>query len=135
MSLKNKVEVKIGGKIYKLVGVDSDEYIQRIGLYVDKKMNEVQRVNTNLSTSMAAVLTALNVADDYVRSKENAQNLERELEETRNRVKQLTAQTENLIVERERLSKQKTDLQLELAKREAELREVRNSLAQVKAIL
>lgn len=131
MSQKNKVEVRIGGKIYKLVGVDPDEYIQKIGLYVDKKMNEVQRVNTNLSTSMAAVLTALNVADDYVKSKESGLSLERELEETRNRVKQLTAQTENLIVERERLSKQKTDLQLELAKREAELREVRNNLAKV----
>ncbi|MDD4493372.1 MAG: cell division protein ZapA [Eubacteriales bacterium] len=131
MSQKNKVEVRIGGKIYKLVGVDPDEYIQKIGLYVDKKMNEVQRVNTNLSTSMAAVLTALNVADDFIKSKENGQALERELEEKRNKVKQLTAQTENLIVERERLSKQKTDLQLELAKREAELREVRNNLAKV----
>ena len=34
MSQRNKVEVRIAGKDYKLVGVDSDEHIQKIGLYV-----------------------------------------------------------------------------------------------------
>ncbi len=128
MSQRNKVEVRIAGKDYKLVGVDSDEHIQKIGLYVDRKMNEVLRSNIKLSTSMAAVLTALNIADDYSKLKESDDGLRKELEDLRRKFKELSAQTESLIVERERNAKQKSDLQIELAKREAELKEVRSSL-------
>ena len=128
MSQRNKVEVRIAGKDYKLVGVDSDEHIQKIGLYVDRKMNEVLRANVKLSTSMAAVLTALNIADDYSKLKESDDELRKELEDLRRKFKELSAQTESLIVERERNAKQKSDLQIELAKREAELKEVRSSL-------
>lgn len=128
MSQRNKVEVRIAGKDYRLVGVDSDEHIQKIGLYVDKKMNEVLRANVKLSTSMAAVLTALNIADDYSKIKDSEEALRKELEDLRRKFKELSSQTESLIVERERNAKQRSDLQIELAKREAELHEVRNSI-------
>ena len=37
MTVKNKVYVRIAGKDYTLMGVESDEYIQKIGMYIDKK--------------------------------------------------------------------------------------------------
>jgi len=62
MAEKNKVEVRIAGKDYTLVGCESEEYIQKVALYIDKKMTEIMRMNNKLSTSMASVLTAVNVA-------------------------------------------------------------------------
>lgn len=125
---KNKVEIRIAGKDYTVVGVESEEYIQRVGLYIDRKMNEIIKVNNKLSTSMAAVLTAINVADDYFKNHESEVNLKKEL-------KKLTEDHESLKNEKRRLSEENsalggmnTSLQLELAKREAELREVRNSI-------
>ena len=47
MAEKNRVEVRIAGKDYILVGSDTDEYIQKIALYVDKKMNEIIRQTIN----------------------------------------------------------------------------------------
>jgi cell division protein ZapA len=37
MTPKNKVNVRIAGKDYTLVGTESDEYIQKVGLYIDKR--------------------------------------------------------------------------------------------------
>ncbi|MDD4188958.1 MAG: cell division protein ZapA [Eubacteriales bacterium] len=125
---RNKVEIRIAGKDYKLVGVDSDEYMQRIGLYVDKKMNEILKRSNNLSTSMAAVLTSLNIAEEYMRTRDSEEVLRKEYEEAKKRERELRDSIDNLESEKEKLTKQKTDLQLELAKREAELAEVRSTL-------
>jgi cell division protein ZapA len=125
---KNKVQVRIAGKDYALVGVESDEYIQKVGLYIDKKMNEVMRNNNKLSTSLAAVLTAVNVADDYFKIYESEANFKKQLSEALNELKTLREEKKRLLDENEQMNKKATELQLELAKREAELREVRNSL-------
>jgi len=128
VAVKNKVEVKIAGKDYTLVGAESDEYIQKVGLYIDRKMNEILRVNSTLSTSMAAVLTAVNVADDFFKSHEEEGNLRRELKRTSEEVVSLKEEKRRLIEENSTLGNKNTNLQLDLAKREAELREVRNSI-------
>ncbi|NTV88776.1 MAG: cell division protein ZapA [Clostridiales bacterium] len=128
MSLKNKVEVKIAGKDYTIVGTESEEYIQRVGLYVDRKMIEIMRGNNKLSTSMAAVLTAMNVADDFFKAHESEVLLKRELKKLHEDFEQLREEKARLTEENSHLKAGSSSLQLELAKREAELREVRNTL-------
>jgi len=134
VTVKNKVEVRIGGKDYTLVGVESEEYIQKVGLYIDRKMNEITRMNNKLSTSLAAVLTAINVADDYFKSQESESLLKRELKQAHDELEKLKAENKRMIEENTRLANQNTNLQLQLAKREAELSEVRNSLEKVSKI-
>jgi len=125
---KNKVEVKIAGKDYTIVGTESEEYIQRVGLYIDRKMNEVMRTNNKLSTSMAAVLTAMNVADDYFKCHESESTLKKELKKLHDELSELKDERKRVTEENSVISNKNSNLQLELAKREAELREVRNSL-------
>ncbi|AEV70441.1 hypothetical protein Clocl_4005 [Acetivibrio clariflavus DSM 19732] len=125
---KNKVEVRIAGKDYILVGDESEEYIQKIALYMDKKINEIMRLNNKLSTSMASVLSAINVADDYFKACENVVNLSKELKEAKEEIERLKEENRRLLNENAIVSNKNTNLQLELAKREAELNEVRNSL-------
>lgn len=128
MTGKNKVYVRIAGKDYTLVGVESDEYIQRIAMYIDKKMVEIMKSNSKLSTSMAAVLTAINVADDYVKSHENELSLKKELKHALEQIEKIREENVRLFNENAALTDKGTYLQLELAKREAELHEVRNSI-------
>jgi cell division protein ZapA len=128
MTGKNKVYVRIAGKDYTLVGVESDEYIQRIAMYIDKKMLEIMKVNSKLSTSMAAVLTAINVADDYVKTHESEFHLKKELKHSLEEIEKIREENRRLINENAALSGKGTNLQLELAKREAELNEVRSSM-------
>ena len=130
MAEKTKVDVIIAGKPYTIIGYESDEYIQRIGLYVDKKMGEISKGNGKLSTSGVAVLAALNVADDYFKAHENELNFKKEIVTAKLETEKLLE--ENLMLEdkyKELLDKH-GKLQIEIAKREAELSEVRNSLGQ-----
>ena len=69
MPAKNRVEVKILGQEYKLVSDDTREYMQSLANYVDDRMLEIAESNKKLSTAMTAVLTALNIADDYYKLK------------------------------------------------------------------
>ena len=128
LTVKNKVEVRIAGKDYTLVGIESDEYIQKVALYIDKKMNEILKVNNKLSTSMAAVLTAINVADDFFKAHENEVSVKKELKKAQEELEALREEKRRLSEENGSLNSKSTNLQLELAKREAELREVRNSM-------
>jgi cell division protein ZapA len=128
---KNKVEVRIAGKDYTLMGAESEEYMQKVALYIDKKMNEVTRLNSKLSTSMASVLSAINVADDYFKAYESTLKLNKELKAAKDEVERLTEENRRLTNENAIVSNKNTNLQLELAKREAELNEVRNSLDKI----
>ncbi|TYQ16811.1 UNVERIFIED_CONTAM: cell division protein ZapA [Acetivibrio alkalicellulosi] len=128
MTDKNKVSVRIAGKDYTLVGVEAEEYIQKIALYIDKKLNTIIRLNSKLSTSMASVLTAINVADDFFKARETAELLDMELKDAKKEIEKLKKENTNLANENAVLENKNTNFQLQLAKREAELNEVRNSL-------
>ncbi|NMB34126.1 MAG: cell division protein ZapA [Clostridium sp.] len=127
---KNKIGVRIAGKDYTLVGTESDEYMQRVALHIDKKMNAVMKANNKLSTSMASVLTAINVADDYFKVCDNMTGLNNELENLKKELEFLKQDNERLSNENAVIGNKNTNYQLELAKREAELKEVRNALEQ-----
>lgn len=128
MSLKNKVEVRIGGKDYTLVGVESDDYIHRVALYIDRKMHEITKGNSKLSTSMAAVLTAINVADDYFKAHENETYLTVEYKKAQLEIDRLKEINKSISSENNAFTTANAKLQLELAKREAELHEVRSNI-------
>lgn len=127
-SIKNKVNVRIGGNDYTLVGVECEEHIQRVAMYIDKKMNQVTRSNNRLSTSMAAVLCAINIGDDFCSLKDQAAELDKIINEANEELEVLRADVGRLNAEKLLLEKRNTNLQVELARREAELSEVRNTL-------
>ncbi len=78
---KKKVSFKIGGVEYTITGYETEEYMRSVASYVDKKMEEVRQRCFSLDTSMLAVLTAVNIADEtmelYDRIEELEENQER----------------------------------------------------------
>ena len=75
---KIKTVVKIAGKEYTIVGSESEEYIHRVAIYVDKKMNEIGQ-HINLSTLMQAVLTAINLADVCLKQQDEITQLKADI--------------------------------------------------------
>ena len=126
MTERNKVTLRIAGKDYKIMGSESDEYMQRIGLYIDRKLNEITRSSVKLNTAMASILAAINVADDYFKAREAETYYKDELIKIKRQTEEMRRNDEQLRNELEKLKRQNTELQLSLAKREAELSEVRN---------
>lgn len=58
------VTVKINGIEYNLKGEANDEYLKHVAEYVEGKLKDITNKNAKLSTSAAAVLTAINVVDE-----------------------------------------------------------------------
>jgi cell division protein ZapA len=75
---KTRTVVKICGKEYTMAGFESEEYIHRVAIYVDRKMSELKNQYVNLNPSTLAVLTALNVADDLLKLQDQMEALTRE---------------------------------------------------------
>ena len=129
MAERNKVTVKIAGNEYVLCGNESPEYIQRIALMVDRKLRDITRKNHLLSTSMASVLTAVNMADELVKAKDAYNKSEFELKELKKKLQELREDVYRYKQENEKLKEIQSQLQIELTKRETELKEVRKTLS------
>ena len=75
-----KTIVNIGGKEYTIAGAESAEYIHRVALCVNQKMSELKQGNEQLNNTLLAVLTAINIADDYIKTRDELAETKKELE-------------------------------------------------------
>lgn len=65
MEEKSKVSVRIYGQEYIIAGETQKEHIIKIANYVDEKMTDLGQKLRNGSTTSIAVLSAVNIADEY----------------------------------------------------------------------
>ncbi|HEY8500468.1 MAG TPA: cell division protein ZapA [Clostridia bacterium] len=127
MTGKNKVQVRIAGNEYILRGNESAEYMQKVALYVDKKTVEIMKANHTLSTSMASVLTAVNIADEFFKVLDSNEMLKKEIEQANEKIRELKEEKAQLTHQLQMINEENRNLVIELTKREAELTEVRNA--------
>ena len=72
--MANRVVVNICGDEYTLVAEESPSYMQRVGSYVDGKMREIMDT-AKVGRVNAAVLTAVNIADELMKAQGTAEQL------------------------------------------------------------
>lgn len=76
----SRVEVEIMGENYVLRGDSPPEHIRELARRVDRMIREVTSRNPRLSVAKAAVLAALNLADELKRLQESYDGLVRMIE-------------------------------------------------------
>ncbi len=76
--MENRIVITICGAEYTLLADEAPSYMQKVGQYVDAKMSETLRT-VKVGRTDAAVLTALNLADELMKSQQNAENLRAQL--------------------------------------------------------
>ncbi|MCM1262678.1 MAG: cell division protein ZapA [Butyrivibrio sp.] len=88
MSIKTDTEVIIGGKVFTLSGYESEEYLQKVALYINNKVAEYGKVDSFRRQPLDTqnVLMQLNIADDYFKAKQQIALLE---EDIKNKEKEL----------------------------------------------
>ncbi|MBQ3302981.1 MAG: cell division protein ZapA [Clostridia bacterium] len=79
---KIRTTVRIAGKEYTIASTDSEAYVNRVASWVDRRMSELAAA-TRLPATQLAVLTAVNAADDMMKSRDEIRRLEAELEDLR----------------------------------------------------
>ncbi len=70
----NKIKLNIVGTEYSIVSDEPVSYMTELGMQIDKEMREIMQ-DPRVSTTMAAVLVALNNADAVRKAESAADNL------------------------------------------------------------
>lgn len=68
--MKRSLNVEILGQSFTISSDAEETYILRVAGYVNDKMQELSRASKPAAKSNVAMLTALNIADEYYRLKE-----------------------------------------------------------------
>jgi len=77
--LVNKIKLVVGGMDYLIQSEDSEMYVQNLGSELNRKLEDISKASPFLSTTMAAVLCALDYADEAKKAAADAENLRQQL--------------------------------------------------------
>ncbi|MCX6641332.1 MAG: cell division protein ZapA [bacterium] len=64
------VRIKIMGIEYPVVGYDNALYLQEVAVLVDQRMQQLSKQQSDISPLKNAILTALNLADELIRTRQ-----------------------------------------------------------------
>ncbi len=79
---KNKITITINNRDYTLVSSDTKEHMEMVAEYIDKKIGEITFASGgSLTIQDTSILAAINVADDYFKSEETADNLRSQIKQ------------------------------------------------------
>ena len=81
--MKNKVVVTIADRDYTMVAVEDENYVRKCAAHVDQQLREI--ANSRISQADAA----MNIADQYFREQDAAENLRRQIKDNLEEVNQL----------------------------------------------
>ena len=119
MAVNNKVKITIDGKSFTLMGPETEEHMMQVAGYIDQKMMEIRKNSkaVAIDSSLAYILTSINVANDYF--KEVKHQLEQEdcIEDLRLQIMSEKAKTAEL---QEQLERDKRRLERKLQEYQAE---------------
>ena len=130
MSAKNETEVFIGGKTYTLSGYESEEYLQKVAVYINGKISDFKKSDSfrRQTADIQSTLIELNIADDYFKAKKVADELETDIEKKDKEIYDLKHELISLQIKMDSLEQElrgvKTDLsesQKTIVKLETEL--------------
>ena len=67
---KPVIKVEIYGTEYRIKGDANAEYVKKVAGYVDGKMRQVAGISTDSAVSKIAILTAINIADELFKERQ-----------------------------------------------------------------
>lgn len=110
----NIVTVKINGIEYNLKGDEQEEYLHKVASYVDKKVKNIMGNNGKLSTSSAAILSAVNVVDDMFKKQKEYDELVNKVNQMEKAQKSYIEQTDSLKKQLKNMEEYNNELQIKL---------------------
>lgn len=78
---KSKVNIEINHQEYTVVTHETQAYVEELATILNEKIQQIKENNHTLDTKKVAVLTALNVMDDYIKLKKEYDTLLQLIEE------------------------------------------------------
>lgn len=130
MKDKHDVEVLIDGRKYTICGFESEEYMQHIASYINRKFADFRKKDyyARMDIDLRSVLLAINIADDYCKAQKKASeyrteneikdksilDMKHEIIELQESVKKLETEKKKLETSLEQAEKKKIELETRL---------------------
>jgi cell division protein ZapA len=130
-SAKHYTEVLIGGKVYTLGGFEGEEYLQKISLYLNNKINECASSEgyRKQSADTRNILLAINISNDYFKAKKQADSLENDIEmkdkemyDLKHELISAQIRLENAEKELKKVKEENNDLQMQIVMLETQIK-------------
>jgi cell division protein ZapA len=87
--MKSLVRVEIMGREYNIRSDEGEERVKKIAEYVDEKLRKISEVSKTTSTLNAAILAAMDIANEYFEVLEGHTHLRQRVEEMENKSSRL----------------------------------------------
>lgn len=71
----NRLKVEIYGKKYTIMGTENASHVREVASHVDETMRKIGEQNPRLDASQLAVLSAVNIADEYLKLRQEHDEL------------------------------------------------------------
>lgn len=89
MENKSKYVVKIGDVDYQIVSDEPYDYVMKIAEFVNEKVDRLKKQSSKMSNQMAAVLSCINIADEYFKLKKTEDELIKNVVEYTDKIEKL----------------------------------------------
>jgi cell division protein ZapA len=66
-----RTTIHIAGQDYTIVSEEPADHVREVGFLVDSKIREIREQSPHLDARQAAVLAAIQIASDHVKTKRN----------------------------------------------------------------
>ncbi len=121
MTTRKKVQVKIFGNEYTILGEHSEEFIKGLANKIDKMMKEISSKNNRYNSTMIAVLAALNLAYEFDKKDRDYESLNEEHEKMKAEYEIPIEQLNCLNMDMEALREHYREIQEEYSKTQIEM--------------
>ena len=121
----NKVRLSIGGAEYTVIAEDDVRYVQSLGKELDRALAAIMKANDRLSVTQAAILLALDYADECKKATETADRLREQIKDYLDDASNAKSKADLARHESETLRKEIETLKTQNVKMKAELDELK----------
>ena len=135
MEKKNVTEVVIGGKIYKLGGYESEDYLHQVASYLNNRITELRALDgyNRLPSAQKSLMLDLNAADDYFKARKAVSKLEKDLSDKDKELYEVKHELVSLQVKQEETIRQINSLKEEAADYQKKIIDLEARLSQAGA--
>ncbi|MEA3423818.1 MAG: hypothetical protein U9Q80_08515 [Bacillota bacterium] len=129
---KKRISVIIDGNAYNVISDDDEMHVLTVAEMVDRQIREIKKKTNSLNPSMVSVLSAMNIADEFIKFKDvindskSVQTRNSALELMEKQIKNLRNELQNSKGDLEKSSEKVFFLQRKLTDKEEEIQNLKN---------
>ena len=121
----NKVRISVAGAEYSIISEEEPKYVKDLGRELDRAIVKIMKANNRISTTQAAVLAALEFADECKKATCTADRLREQIKDYLDDASNAKSKADLARHESENLRKENETLRTQNMKMKAELDEMK----------